>query len=222
MQSYQLIRSKRKTLSLQIDKNAQLLVRAPMRLSVKKIEDFINEKQKWIQKKQVEITSRIPPKQNYEQGNRYLFLGKSYPLQPIELGDPLTFNGQSFQFNNQYDGYSAFHWFYKKEFIKIAMPILNQLAEKHRLNYQEIRFKAQKTRWGSCSANNNINLNYLLIMAPISVIEAVIAHELAHIKHKNHGQDFYRLLDSMISTRKQTDVWLKDNGQKLHNLKPLV
>jgi predicted metal-dependent hydrolase len=59
-------------------------------------------------------------------------------------------------------------------------------------------------------------------MAPISVIEAVIAHELAHIKHKNHGQDFYRLLDSMISTRKQTDVWLKDNGQKLHNLKPLV
>jgi predicted metal-dependent hydrolase len=66
---------------LQIDKNAQLLVRAPMRLSVKKIEDFINEKQKWIQKKQVEITSRIPPKQNYEQGNRYLFLGKSYPLQ---------------------------------------------------------------------------------------------------------------------------------------------
>jgi predicted metal-dependent hydrolase len=71
MQSYQLIRSKRKTLSLQIDKNAQLLVRAPMRLSVKKIEDFINEKQKWIQKKKVEITSRIQHKKNYEQDNRY-------------------------------------------------------------------------------------------------------------------------------------------------------
>ena len=218
MQSYQLIRSKRKTLSLQIDKNAQLLVRAPMRLSVKKIEDFVNEKQKWIQEKQAEITRKTPPKQNYENGNKYLFLGKSYPLQYVESGDPLTFNGQSFQFNHQYDGYNAFHWFYKKEFIETAVPILNQLAEKYTLNYQKVRFKAQKTRWGSCSASNNINLNYLLIMAPISVIEAVIAHELAHIKHKNHSKKFYQLLDSMISTRKQTDIWLKDNGQQLHNL----
>jgi predicted metal-dependent hydrolase len=46
------------------------------------------------------------------------------------------------------------------------------------------------------------NLNYLLMMAPMWVIDAVIAHELAHITHKNHSKDFYQLLDSMISTRK--------------------
>jgi predicted metal-dependent hydrolase len=42
----------------------------------------------------------------------------------------------------------------------------------------QVRFKAQKTRWGSCSSQNNINLNYLLMMAPMWVIDAVIAHEL--------------------------------------------
>ncbi|MBA5248102.1 MAG: M48 family metallopeptidase [Gammaproteobacteria bacterium] len=218
MINYQLIRSKRKTLSLQIDRQACLLVRAPMCLSVKKIEHFINEKQNWIRKKQAEIESKTPPKQNYASGNEYLFLGELYPLQHIESGDPLSFNGQSFQFNTQYEGYQVFHWFYKKEFIKTAIPILERLADKHNLNYREVRFKAQKTRWGSCSARNNINLNYLLMMAPISVIEMVIAHELAHIVHKNHSKDFYALLTTMIPEHKQADVWLTQHSSTLHNL----
>lgn len=218
MIDYQLIRSKRKTLSLQIDKQACLLVRAPMRLSIKKIENFINEKQHWIQKKQAEITSKTPPEQNYENGDEYLFLGKLYPLQYVESGNPLDFDGQSFQLNTQYQGNKAFHWFYKKEFIKVATPILEQLAEKHNLDYQAVRFKAQKTRWGSCSSTNNINLNYLLMMAPISIIEMVIAHELAHIAHKNHSKNFYQLLATMMPNHKQADVWLKANSQKLHSL----
>ncbi len=218
MINYQLIRSKRKTLSLQIDKQACLLVRAPMRLSVRRIEHFINEKQNWIQKKQAEIKSKIPPKQDYASGNQYLFLGEQYPLLHTELGDPLNFNGQSFQLNTQYKGNKAFHWFYKKEFIKTAMPLLEQFTEKHSLNYKEVRFKAQKSRWGSCSASNNINLNYLLIMAPISVIEMVIAHELAHTVHKNHSKVFYELLTTMMPEHKQADVWLKQHSRLLHNL----
>ena len=218
MIDYQLIRSKRKTLSLQIDKQARLLVCAPMRLGVKKIEDFILEKQNWIEKKQAQIENNAPPKQDYESGNEYLFLGESYPLQHITSGNPLNFNGQHFQLNTKYEGNRAFHWFYKKEFIKTATPILEQLTKKHNLNYKEVRFKAQKTRWGSCSASNNINLNYLLIMAPISVIEMVIAHELAHVVHKNHSKSFYHLLQTMMPEYKQADVWLKQHSQELHNL----
>ena len=218
MINYQLIRSKRKTLSLQIDAQARLSVRAPMRLSVKKIEDFINEKQNWIQKKQAEIKSKIPPEQNYEAGNQYLFLGKSYSLQHSESGNPLSFDGKNFQLNIEYEGNAAFHWFYKKEFIKTTTPILEKLAKKYSLDYKEVRFKAQKTRWGSCSASNNINLNYLLMMAPMSVIEMVIAHELAHIVHKNHSKDFYQLLTTMMPEHKQADVWLKAHSQTLHNL----
>ncbi|WXU00741.1 MAG: hypothetical protein Ctma_1470 [Catillopecten margaritatus gill symbiont] len=218
MIDYQLIRSKRKTLSIQIDKQARLLVRAPMRLSIKKIENFINEKQSWIQKKQAEIINNTPLEQNYKIGNVYLFLGESYLLQHTELGNPLDFDGQYFQLNTNYEGNKAFHWFYKKEFIKTAMPILEKLADKYDLDYKEIRFKAQKTRWGSCSATNNINLNYLLMMAPISVIEMVIAHELAHIVHKNHSKDFYKLLTTMMPEHKQADVWLKQHSQILHNL----
>lgn len=189
-----------------------------MRLSVKKIEDFIFEKQNWIQKKQTQIENKTLPEQSYESGNEYLFLGKSYPLKHTKSGNPLSFDDQYFLLNTKYEGNKAFHWFYKKEFIKIATPILEQLAKKHNLDYKEVHFKAQKTRWGSCSASNNINLNYLLMMVPIAVIKMVIAHELAHVVHKNHSKDFYRLLATIVPTHKQEDIWLKQHSQMLHNL----
>jgi predicted metal-dependent hydrolase len=72
---YKLIRSKRKTLSLQIDKDGALSVRAPMRLSVKKIESFICEKQVWIETKQTQIWATKPDKINYQTGEFFLFLG---------------------------------------------------------------------------------------------------------------------------------------------------
>ncbi|KAA0448921.1 MAG: M48 family metallopeptidase [Candidatus Thioglobus sp.] len=198
MPDYQLIRSKRKTLSLQINYDAQLIVRSPLRLSIKKIESFISEKQNWISKKQAQIASKTTKKSSYEVNDEYLFLGKSYPLKHTKTGNPLSFDGKHFVLNTKYLGVKAFHWFYQKEFIKTAMPLLEKFGKKHNLAYQKVRFKAQKTRWGSCSASNNISLNYLLMMAPLTVIEMVIAHELAHIQHKNHSKDFYSLLKKML------------------------
>lgn len=215
---YQLICSNRKTLCLQIDKHGKLLVRAPMRCSIKKIKAFIHQKQHWITKTQQEIQAQKPSKIQYQVGEQMLFLGEYYALKLTKSGDPLTLDGDYFYLNTKFDAQSAFHWFYKKEFIKTALPRLEYYAQKHQLIFNQIRFKAQKTRWGSCSAKNNINLNYLLMMAPMSVINSVIAHELAHIKHKNHSKDFYALLKKMMPDYRDTDTWLKQHAQKLHNL----
>ncbi len=215
---YQLVRSKRKTLSLQIDKNAELLVRAPMHLSIKTIEQFITEKQNWIDKKQTKSNNKKIVKPNYEAGNVFLLLGKNYPLKLVETGEPLTFDQHFFYLNTQYDPAGAFHWFYKKEFVQLALPRLEYCAQKHALVFNQVRLKAQKTRWGSCSSKNNINLNYLLMMAPMWVINSVIAHELAHIKHKNHSRGFYNLLETIMPNYKQADAWLKQHSHQLHNL----
>lgn len=215
---YQLIRSRRKTLSLQIDNNGKLLVRAPMRFSGKKIEAFICEKQRWIVKKQQQIQAQKPLKKQYQTDEEFLFLGKSYPLKLTQSGNPLKFDKRYFYLNTNYNARASFHWFYKKEFIKIALPRLEYYANKHNLPFNQVRFKAQKTRWGSCSIKNNINLNYLLMMAPMPIINNVIAHELAHIAHKNHSKDFYTLLKKIIPKHQHADIWLKQHTQQLHNL----
>ena len=69
------------------------------------------------------------------------------------------------------------------------------LAEKYGLSFADLRVKNLKTRWGSCSSVNNINLNIHLMRLPEHLIDYVILHELAHTIHKNHGKGFWQTLD---------------------------
>ncbi|SMN13051.1 Putative predicted metal-dependent hydrolase [Bathymodiolus heckerae thiotrophic gill symbiont] len=216
---YQLIRSKRKTLSLQINRSGELLVRAPQQLSVKKIEAFIREKSAWIEKKTQTLRENAQPKPTYLNGEVFLYLGNYYPLIREQAPkNKLEFEGKVFKLSSADNGSTEFHRWYKASFKKIALPRLDYYADLHQLNYQKVRLKSQKTLWGSCSSANNINLNYLLIGAPISVIDYVIVHELAHIKHKNHSKVFWQLVAFILPEYKTEKQWLKDHGHKLHNL----
>ena len=216
LMKYQLIRSKRKTLSLQISDNAELLVRAPNRLSVQKIEKFIHEKQHWIEKKQA-LIKNTKRKMHYHEGEAFLYLGNIYPLKLMHMQKPqIHFDGAYFHLSG--NGQTHFHAWYKNAFRNIALPRLDYYANLHQLNYNTVYLKAQKTRWGSCSHINNINLNYLLIMAPMSVIDYVIVHELAHTKHKHHQSEFWQLLDSILPNNHQAKDWLKERGYQLRRL----
>ena len=214
---YQLIRSKRKTLSLQINNNAELIVRAPNRLSVKKIEQFMHEKSYWISKKSRSIRARKTQAPSYKEGEKFLYLGVEYPLNiNITQSEGLNFDGQRFSLNQC--GKEVFLAWYKSAFKKIALPRLEYYAKNHQLKYQQVRLKNQKTLWGSCSGVNNINLNYLLIGAPIFVIDYVLVHELCHTVHKNHSKSFWKLVETILPNYKASKRWLQDNGYKLKNL----
>ena len=217
MMNYQLIRSKRKTLSLQINSHAELIVRAPNQLSVKKIEQFIDEKSDWIDKKSNSISLKKPQKPNYTNGEKFLYLGEEYPLKinPTQAKG-LSFDGKMFSLHA--GGKEEFLAWYKASFKKIALPRLEYYAKNHQLSYNQVRLKTQKTLWGSCSGVNNINLNYLLIGAPISVIDYVIVHELCHSVHKNHSKNFWQLVFSILPNYKASKRWLQDNGHRLQNL----
>lgn len=72
-------------------------------------------------------------------------------------------------------------------------------------------------RWGSCSANGTIRINWRLVMAPDEVRRSVVAHEVAHLKHMNHSADFYAWLDHLFEDdRKTADRWLKAHGRGLY------
>jgi predicted metal-dependent hydrolase len=71
------------------------------------------------------------------------------------------------------------------------------LAKEHGFIYRRLSLRASRTRWGSCSAVNNINLSIFLMQLPAHLIDYVILHELVHTVHKNHGPDFWQLLDNL-------------------------
>lgn len=74
---------------------------------------------------------------------------------------------------------------------------INQLAQQHGLSFKRLSIRDPKTRWGSCSGDNNINLSYQLMRLPEHLIDYVILHELAHTIHKNHGKGFWAFLEQI-------------------------
>ena len=214
-----IIRSKRKTLSLTINENAELVIRAPLRLSIKKIQDFVNEKESWINRKQAIIENQI--KDVTSNQNKLLYLGSLFPININQSATKdLMFTGEEFIANSIEPNplsLSIKKW-YKKKFREIAIPRVTYLAEQHNLMVNQIRIKNQKTMWGSCSSKNNINLNYLLLMAPMKVIDYVIIHELVHTIHRNHSIEFWSSVESIMPDYKEHKLWLKANGYKLRRV----
>ena len=217
--NYQIIRSKRKTLSLQINQDAELIIRAPLRLPEKDIQAFVVEKSSWISKRQEEVEFRVSQKYHFEEGEMFLYLGNTYPLTISSSKNSLSFNGEVFELNADCaDASTAFRRWCKQQFRDIALPRVDYFANKYSLQFHDVRLKAQKTLWGSCSSDNNLNFNYLLMMAPMNVIDYVIVHELSHTVHKNHSNDFWGLVESILPEYKLAKKWLKENGHKLRRI----
>jgi predicted metal-dependent hydrolase len=80
---------------------------------------------------------------------------------------------------------------------------LNYFAEKYNFSYSRATFRRQKTRWGSCSGRNNINLNIKIAALPEHLQDYVLLHELTHTKHKNHGRQFWAELDKLVGDARQ-------------------
>jgi predicted metal-dependent hydrolase len=94
---------------------------------------------------------------------------------------------------------------WRLEAKKILPVRLNELAKKHGFQYNKFKLKNAKTRWGSCSAQNNINLNIQLMRLPDYLIEYVILHELMHTKEKNHQARFWNHFEQILPGARKLD-----------------
>jgi predicted metal-dependent hydrolase len=92
---------------------------------------------------------------------------------------------------------------------------VKQHAERKQLFPQTIKIKTQKSRWGSCGIHNDININWLLIIAPPEILEYVVVHELCHIKIRNHSAHFWALVGEHLPDYQQRRQWLKKHGSSL-------
>ena len=87
---------------------------------------------------------------------------------------------------------------------------LCKLAMKHNFQYNRVSIRNQRTRWGSCSSKNNISLNMKLLHLPDKLIDYILLHELVHTRVKNHSQDFWNELETVIPNARTVDKQLRD------------
>jgi predicted metal-dependent hydrolase len=88
---------------------------------------------------------------------------------------------------------------------RVIIDRLDQLARRYGFSYNRVFVRRQKTRWGSCSAANNINLNVQLIRLPPELMDYTILHELVNTRIKNHGPGFWEVMAECIPDPRQVD-----------------
>ena len=100
--------------------------------------------------------------------------------------------------------------FYKKEILKYLPTLVEIHSKKMNLIPTSIKYRKNKRTWGSCNYKNELNFNILLMKFPIELMEYVIIHELAHIKHKNHSKSFWDLVEVYCQNKKKREKIFKN------------
>jgi len=213
-----LIRSKRRSISLEITRDAQLVVRMPKYGSLRDVERFVREKSAWIEQKMAEISERIAkrPVKKFVEGEEFYYLGEKYKLLIVENQNPkLKFqNGFYLEAGNSSMAKNIFIKWYKRQ-AKLNIPKRVQwYATQNNLKYGKIKITSASRRWGSCSAEGNLNFTWKLMLMPISILDYVVVHELAHTVHHDHSKRFWAVVGKIIPDYREKRRWLKKNGEE--------
>ena len=91
----------------------------------------------------------------------------------------------------------------------------NEISENIDVKYKKFRLSGAKKRWGSCNNKKTISINWKLVFAPPEIIDYVITHELAHLKHMNHSKKFWLYVEKYIPDYKKHRKWLNENDYLL-------
>lgn len=100
----------------------------------------------------------------------------------------------------------------KRDAKKIIPERVEYYAKLSGITYNRIFIRLQKSRWGSCSIEGNLNFNALLALMPLEVLDSVVVHELCHRRHMDHSKAFYDEVLEIFPDYKKWDKWLKENG----------
>ncbi len=100
----------------------------------------------------------------------------------------------------------------KKKARKVIPERVEHYAKLAGISYNRIFIRLQKSRWGSCSTDGNLNFNCLLVLMPLQVLDSIVVHELCHRRHMNHSREFYDEVLRIFPDYKKCSKWLKQNG----------
>jgi predicted metal-dependent hydrolase len=214
-----LIRSKRRSIGLQIGPDATLIVRAPDWAKMPDIKEVVVQHADWIQKKQTEASKEQhnPPIRHFVAGEEFPYLGKYYKLHiTSDTQYALTFD-EAFYLSAKYQqvGSQVFKRWYKLRAKYIISQRVQLFATRTNLHYGRIGITNASKRWGSCSYKGNLNFAWRLVLAPIESVDYVIAHELAHLEVKNHSKRFWDRVETIYPGYEQYRKWLREHGRFL-------
>ncbi|MBR7172171.1 MAG: M48 family metallopeptidase [Clostridia bacterium] len=208
-------RSNRRTLSLTVLKDGNVVVKAPITMKDSVINQFVAEKQDWIREKLFmvnRVKSKFDDVVNYK---KFLLYGNRYSLVLDNIKKIETNDKFQIVMSNKTEPdkiLKTLKLWYKKVAKQILSERLAFIESRIKLKSNSFRIGDSKGRWGSCNSRGAICLNFRVIMLPPALIDYVIVHELCHLVEMNHSKAFWNLVSTFLPNVDKLKKAIKEYG----------
>lgn len=216
---YKVIFSRRKTLTITVERDRSVVVAAPEGTPLEKIRQVVESRKLWIYEKtrhaQKYNPLPHPPGKELVTGESLPYLGRYYRIELVDGEGEIQFEQKFIVPLRLAKKTPVFRkWFMARAEEKI-LPRVARHARNLGVSFKEAKIGDSKFRWGSCTPSDNVIFNWRLIKAPMFVIDYVIVHELAHLIEQNHTPRFWNIVKAQAPSMEKAKAWLQERGELL-------
>ncbi len=215
----------RQTTDIVIERDGVVRVRPPARMTPEQVDETVYSKRMWIYRNLAEWRDLNATRvvREWVNGESFLYLGSSYRLLLVDSQDePLKLKDGRFQLLRSIvetqgrDGAQrAFeHYFQTKGLPRIAARVA-YFASRVGVAPGKVQVKELGYRWATCLANGDVHFHWKCLMAPLTVIDYIVVHELCHLQHRDHSDAFWNEVDKVMPNYRERKEWLRQRGANL-------
>jgi hypothetical protein len=210
-------KSNRRTASLFVERDGSVSMIVPEQLSLDDVEGIIKQKKAWIYRSLAEWQDLNASRVNREfvSGETFLYLGRGYKLKVASgLKADLVLKDGHFLIKDKklHACANVFKTFYREKGKAKISERVAYYQGKAGVRPGDIKVMELGHRWASCSPDGSLNFHWKCMMAPLSILDYIIVHELCHLHHLNHNDAFWNEVDKVLPDYRNRREWLKING----------
>ena len=210
-----------KKIYLRVEKNSDIVVKAPLRTPNYIIKKLIYDNIAELKRRQNNSINNSSKKREYKTGETYFVFGKELPVEVVKSNkNTLIITEEKIVLvvkDENQDREKIFQKGIREKLRQQSLYFIKKYELIMNVKANELRIKKMKTRWGTCNLEaKRIWINEELVKYPISCLEHIVVHELTHLLEINHTPRFYKLLEYYYPEYRQNDILIKDFNKYLN------
>lgn len=219
---FTLIRSERKTADIVIERSGDVIVRAPVGVDDERVREVVADRALWVHRSLAEWEDLNSSRRHRPlvQGQGFAYLGRSYRLKFVADSEvPLRLKNGRWELSEAFvaregdaAARKAFRDFYIAKGMQIFTERVRQLTPLVGVEPSEVAVKELGYHWASCGAGGGLNFHWKTLMAPQTVIDYIVVHELCHLRFRDHSDAFWNEVDKVLPRYRERKEWLRVNG----------
>ncbi len=215
----------RQTTDIVIERDGVVRVRPPARMTPEQVDETVYSKRMWIYRNLAEWRDLNATRvvREWVNGESFLYLGSSYRLLLVDSQDePLKLKDGRFQLLRSVvetqgrDGAQrAFEQYFQAKGLPRIAARVAHYASRVGVAPGKVQVKELGYRWATCLANGDVHFHWKCLMAPLTVIDYIVVHELCHLRHRDHSDAFWNEVDKVMPNYRERKEWLRRRGANL-------